>query len=130
MTHRLIALLLLATSTVGHAEKVVPGSLQDVQAQKLFEALNAVQVECPASLAGIESDVLCANTIQDAPTFRRVVDANTAHLKPVSRWASYTGKHDQQRSYLYKDGFMTLTYFQDKATSRNFIVVQYVIPHD
>jgi len=129
---RKLAIPVLFTVFAGtHAEEVVPGSLQDAQAQKFFKALGATQVECPASLSVAESDFLCATTSRDASTFRSVVDANTAHLKPVGPWASYTGEDDQQRSFLYKDGFMTVTYFPSSdAAGDDLMVVQYAIPHD
>jgi hypothetical protein len=74
---------------------------------------------------------LCATTSQNARAFRAVVDANTAHLKPVGPWASYTGEDDQQRSFLYKDGFMTVTHFSSNdSAGDDSIVVQYAILHD
>lgn len=131
MFHKLVVLLLLTASVSAQAEEVVPGSLQDAQAQKFLKPLNAVQVECPASLSEAESDFLCATTSQDARAFRSVVDANTAHLKPVGPWASSAGGDDQQRSFLYKDGFMTVTFFpSDSTSSDSMMVVQYAIPHD
>lgn len=131
MMRKLALHLLLAALLVAHAEEVVRGSLQDDQAQKFLKPLNAVQVECPASLAETESDFLCATTSQDARDFRSVVDANTAHLKPVGPWVSSAGGDDQQRSFLYKDGFMTVTFFPaDSASSDSMMVVQYAMPHD
>lgn len=129
---RKLAVPLLFTVLVGaYAEEVVPGSLQDAQAQKFLKALRAIQVKCPESLSGVESDYLCATTSRDASTFRSVVDANTAHLKPVGPWASYTGEGDQQRSFLYKDGFMTVTYLpSNDIAGDDLVVVQYAIPHD
>lgn len=131
MIRKLAVPLLFAVLTGAYAEEVVPGSLQDAQAQKFLKALRATQVECPESLSEVESDFLCATTSRDASTFRSVVDANTAHLKPVGPWASYTGEGDQQRSFLYKDGFMTVTYFpSNDAAGDDLMVVQYAIPHD
>lgn len=130
MIRKLVGFLLFAAFVSVQAEEVVPGSLQDAQAQKFLEPLNAVQVECPASLSEAESDFLCATTSGNATAFRAVVDANTAHLKPVGPWASSSGD-DQQRSFLYKDGFMTVTYFpSDSASGDGMMVVQYAIPHD
>lgn len=126
-----VVLLLFAILVGAHAEEVVPGSLQDAQAQKFLEALGTVQIECPETLSETESDFLCATTSQDARAFRLVVDSNTAHLKPTGPWASYTGKDDQQRSFLYKDGFMTVTYLpSNHAAGNDLMVVQYVMPHD
>ena len=127
---KLVGLLLLTASVSAQAEEVVPGSLQDAQAQKFLNPLNAAQVECPASLSEAESDFLCATTSGNATAFRDVVDANAAHLKPVGPWASSSGD-DQQRSFLYKDGFMTVTFFpSDSASSDSMMVVQYAMPHD
>lgn len=131
MIRKIAVFLLCATSVGVYANEVVPGSLQDAQAQKFLEPLNAVRVECPESLSESENDFLCATTSQDAQAFRSVVDTNAAHLKPVGPWASYTGKDDQQRSFLYKDGFMTVTYFpSNNAAGDDLMVVQYAIPHD
>lgn len=132
MIRKIAVSLLFCAAFIGvYANEVVPGSLQDAQAQKFLEPLNAVQVECPESLSESERDFLCATTARDAQAFRVVVDANTAHLKSVGPWASYTGKHDQQRSFLYKDGFMTVAYFPSNDTADDsLLVVQYAIPHD
>lgn len=131
MTRELALPLLLSALLVAHAEEVVPGSLQDDQARKFLKPLNAVQVECPASLAETESDFLCATISRDARAFRSVVDDNTAHLKPVGPWASSAGGDDQQRSFLHKDGFMTVTFFPSDGTSSDgMMVIQYAMPHD
>lgn len=131
MIRKLAVPLLFAVLVGAYAKEVVPGSLQDAQAQKFLKALRATQIECPESLSEVESYFLCATTSRDASTFRSVVDANTGHLKPVGPWASYTGEGDQQRSFLYKDGFMTVTYFpSNDAAGDDLMVVQYAIPHD
>ncbi len=131
MTRKLVVFLLFVVFAYTSAEEVVPGSLQDAQAQKFLKALDAVQIECPVSLAESESDFLCATTSGNASAFRSVVDTNTVHLKPVGPWASYTGAGDQQRSFLYKDGFMTVTYFpSNDAAGDDLMVVQYAMPHD
>lgn len=131
MIRRPVALLLLAAFVSAQAEEVIRGSFQDAQAQRFLKPLNAVQVACPASLSGSESDFLCATTSEDARAFRSAVNANTAHLKPVGPWASSAGGDDQQRSFLYKDGFMTVTFFPPDGASRDgMMVVQYAMPHD
>jgi restriction endonuclease Mrr len=131
MIRKIAAPLLVASLVYVQAEEVVPGSLQEAQAQTFFEALEAKRVTCSKTLLESENTFLCATTSQDAETFRAVVDANTADLKPIGPWASYTGRDDQQRSFLYKDGFMTVTHFpSDSAAEDSLMVFQYVIPHD
>lgn len=71
-------------------------------------------------------------TERAAPAFRSVVDATAADLRPVGPWASYTNQNDQQRSYLFRDGFMTVTHFPagGDGTGDDLVVVQYAMPHD
>ena len=124
---QLLALLLTTVLAHSHAE-AVPDSRQEGQADAFFSALGAAPVACPDSLSGTDSNFFCATTEQAAPAFRSVVDATAADLRPVSPWASYTDQNDQQRSYLFRDGFMTVTYFP--ARGDDLVVVQYAMPHD
>ena len=124
---QLLTLLLTTVLTHTHAG-VLPDSRQEGQANAFFSALGAAPVTCPDSLAGTDSSFFCATTEQAAPAFRSVIDATAADLRPVGPWASYTNQNDQQRSYLFRDGFMTVTYFP--ARGDDLVVVQYAMPHD
>ena len=124
----LLALLLAAVLAYPHAEVAV-SSREVRQAHRLFAALNAVQVRCPDSLAGADSSFFCAEADQDARALRAAVDRVAAPLRPTGPWASYTVQNDQQRSYLYKDGFLTVTYFPPRRAN-GLVVVQYALPHD
>lgn len=124
---QLLTLLLTTVLAQPHAG-ALPDSRQEGQADAFFSALGAAPVACPDSLSGTDSNFFCAATEQAAPAFRSVIDATAADLRPVGPWASYTAQNDQQRSYLYRDGFMTVTYFP--ARGDGLVVVQYATPHD
>ena len=124
----LLALLLAAVLAYPHAEVEV-GGREVRQAHKFFAALDAVQVRCPDSLAGADSSFFCATVDRDARAFRAAVDRVASPLRPTGPWASYTVQNDQQRSYLYRDGFLTLTYFPPRRAD-GLVVVQYAMPHD
>ncbi len=113
------------------AEEVVPGSLQDKQAQKFVTALGAEPTECSQALVESEESFLCATTSRDVEAFRATVDRQAGGLTATGPWTAYTDEDGQQRSFLYKDGFMTVTYFPPDVTSGDsLMVVHYVIPHD
>lgn len=123
----LLALLLATVLAYPHATE--PGRREAVQAEEVFTALGAGPVGCPESLAGTDSSFYCATTDRDPRAFRAAIDRAAAHLRPTGPWASYTVHNDQQRSFLYRDGFMTVTYFPaDRAD--DLVVVQYALPHD
>ena len=123
-------LTLLLATVLAHAHTEAPNSRQEEQANAFFSALDATPTTCP-DLAGTDSNFYCATTTH-APAFRSVVDATAADLRPVGPWASYTDQNDRQRSYLYRDGFMTVTYSpaRDGGSGRGLVVVQYAMPHD
>ena len=113
------------------AKEVTPGSLQEKQAQKLVTALAATPVPCSTALTDSENSFFCATTARGSGAFRTTVDKQVATLKPVGPWASYTGEEGQQRSYVYKDGFMTVSYFpSSSAPKQNSWIVQYIMPED
>ncbi len=86
---------------------------------------------CSAPLLKSENNFFCATTPQGARAFRAAVNSQTAALKPIGSWAALTGENAQQRSFVYRDGFMTLSYFPSSDTPKqNLFVVQYIIPND
>lgn len=133
MMRYIVLFLTLITLTLAVAKGVEPGSLQAQQAQKFVRALGASSTTCSAPLLASESTFLCASFTHDAPRFRTVIDAESAasKLEPIGPWAAYQGEEGQQRSFLYKDGFMTVSYIPSGVTpTEALVVVQYVIPHD
>lgn len=125
--------VLLVACAFTAAEEVEQGSLQAQQAQKYMTALGAAPTPCSEALIVSENTFRCATFARDASSFRIVIDSVSAasNLNPVGPWASYQGEEGQQRSFLYKDGFMTVSYFSLKAAPKtDLMVVQYVIPHD
>ena len=122
---KLFTLLLAAVLAHPHG---APDSRQKGQADAFFSALGAAPVACPGSLSTTDSTFFCATTEQGAAAFRSVIDATAANLRPVGPWASYMSENDQQRSYLFRDGFMTVTHFP--ARGDDLMVVQYAMPHD
>lgn len=125
-------LTLLLATVLAHTPTVeAPSSRQEAQAKAFFKALDAAPVACPDSLSGTDSSFFCAMTNRDVPAFRSAINATATGLRPVGPWASHTGENDQQRSYLYRDGFMTVTYFpSSRAAGDDLVVVQYALPHD
>lgn len=130
---RLVALLLFSVFAFTSAEEVEPGTLQAKQALRFVTALDAASSPCSPALMASENTFACAIVSLDASTFRSIIDREAAasDLKSIGPWAAYQGEVGQQRSFLYKDGFMTITFFPAEATREgNLMVVQYVIPHD
>ena len=130
---RILRLPFLLLSLFAHvqAEEVAPGSLQDAQAQKFVGALGGTRTACSAALVESEESFLCATIARDAQDFRTTIDVQVGELIPTGPWTAYTNEDGQQRSFLYKDGFMTVTYFPPNRTSGDsLIVVHYVVPND
>lgn len=126
-----LAWLVLSSVSSGLAEEVTPGSLQDKQAQALVTASAATPVPCSETLKQSENSFFCATTARGSGAFRITVDRWAKALKSVGPWASYTGEEGQQRSYIYKDGFMTVSYFPSRSTpQQNLWIVQYIMPED
>lgn len=122
---------MLSLLTYASAEDVTSGSSQDNQVQKFVAALSATQTACSETLLTSENSFYCATTSRNPRAFRKAIDRQAKAFKPVGPWAALTGEEGQQRSYVYKDGFMTLSYFPSStAPEQNLWVVQYIMPED
>lgn len=126
----LTGLFILGSAAGAAAKEVVPGSVQDNQIQKFVAALSATRTACSETLLSSENSFFCATTSRPPEAFRNAVDRQTETLKPVGPWAAYEGEDGQQRSYIYKDGFMTVSYFPSSRSEQNVWIVQYIMPHD
>lgn len=127
----IVSFLILSSVTGAAAKEVTPGSVQEGQAQKFFAALTGTPVACSKTLKNSENGFFCALTPRNAASFRVIVNRQAEAFKPVGPWAALTGEEGQQRSYVYKDGFMTLSYFPSStAPEQNLWVVQYIMPED
>lgn len=124
-------LTLLLATVLAHTHTGVPDSRQKEQANAFFSVLEAAPTACPA-LAEMDSNFYRVTTPRSASACRSAVDATAANLRPVSPWVSYTNQNDRQRSFLYRDGFMTVTYFPagGDGPGGDLVVVQYATPHD
>ena len=127
---KLAFLFVLGLTVGGAAKKVVPGSVQDNQVQKFVVALSAARTACSETLLSSENSFFCATTSRPPEAFRHAINQQTESLKPVGPWAAYEGEDAQQRSYVYKDGFMTVSYFPSSRSEQNMWIVQYIMPHD
>ncbi len=129
--YKLTCLVVVGLVVSVAAKEVVPGSPQDNQVQKFVNALEATPTTCSEALFRSENPFFCALTPRNAASFRVIVNRQAEAFKPVGPWAALTGEEGQQRSYVYKDGFMTVSYFPSStAPEQNLWVVQYIMPED
>ena len=124
-----VGILMLLSCTFAHGEAEVEREVP----VSLFRSLQAAHVSCPKEIMDDESQLFCGSTRRNATSFKEAVeavDADTLAMRPTGNWESYEGK-DVQRSYLYRDGFMTVALYEGMAPNdHGLVIVRVLTPHD